>query len=392
MIAVREINDPAELPELGPDWERLLALTPVGSYTQSLDWLQAYWNHFSTGKKLRVLVVYDDDQMKGIVPLVVRGGRRWEPARVLTYPMEDWSCYYGPIGPDRLGTLSPALKHIYRTPRDWHMIELPGVDGTLDEGQTKSALDTAGLPAYCDKTDTSGIIDLTAYGSWEAYCASKHSKWRNTLGRQEKKLARRGKVTHVRHRTTASDGTPVEPRWDLYDACEAVASASWQGNTKGNMLNKADVRDFYRECFETATQRGGVDLDLIYVDDQPVALGYSFVYRGRVSVVKVAYHRDFGFEGAGNVLQARMLEESFAQGDHTIELGHEFLYWKRVWITHYRPVHRYVHIPFTSMAAQAVRAKRAIVRRLKSTARTWRPASNPRDSVVTSPLEAQAAD
>lgn len=364
MTTVREINDPAELPKLGPDWERLLALTPGGSYTQSLDWVQAYWKHFSAGKRLRVLVVYEDDRPAGIVPLVVRTARLLEPARVLTYPLEDWGYFYGPIGPDRLRTLSAALGHIRRTPRDWHLVELPYVDGPLDEDQTRMALESAGLPAQRD-IYSCGIIDLTAYGTWEGYCASKHSKWRNTLGRQEKKLARRGKVTHVHHRTAATNGTPVEPRWDLYEACEAVAGASWQGSAKGNMLNKEEYRGFYRECFEIASQRGGVDLDLIFVDGQPAALGYSYIYRGRVSVVKVAYHPDFGFEGAGTVLQARMVAESFARGDHTMELGHDFMYWKRVWVTHFRPVYRYVHFPITSVRAQLVRTKRALVRRLR---------------------------
>jgi hypothetical protein len=132
------------------------------------------------------------------------------------------------------------------------------------------------------------------------------------------------------------------------------------------MLNKEDYRGFYRECITNAIPHGGVDLDVVFVDDQPAAFGYSYVYRGRVSVVKVAYHPDFGFEGAGSVLQARMLAESFARGDNTMELGHEFLYWKRVWATHFRPVYRYVYFPSMSVRAQLVRTKRALVRRLRA--------------------------
>jgi CelD/BcsL family acetyltransferase involved in cellulose biosynthesis len=366
---VREINDPAELAPLRSAWDELLRRTPGASFQQSLPWLATYWKHFGAGKRLRVLVVEDGDEVVGILPLAVFAAQPYEPASLM-YPMDYWGNFFGPIGPDAGATLAAGMAHLQQTPRDWHFLELSWVDGLLDQGATPAALAAAGMRSVCDRTDASAIVDLTSYASWQEYCASHNSKWRNTLGRQEKKLAKRGKVGYVRHRAIGEEAN--HPRWDLYEACEAISTASWQGSAGGGtMLNKPEHSGFFRECYEQGTPEGGIDLDVLFVDERPAAFCYSFVYRGRVSEAKVAYHPDFAHEGAGTVLQARQLAESFARGDHTIELGHEFMYWKEVWMTHLRPVHRYVHFPL-GVGAQATRLKRAFKRRLRATLGRWR--------------------
>jgi CelD/BcsL family acetyltransferase involved in cellulose biosynthesis len=373
MTHVREINDPQDLAALRPQWSALLQRTQSATYCHSLDWLETYWKHFGAGKRLRVLVVEDDDEVVGILPFAVWAAHRTEPIKSLTYPLDYWGNFYGPIGPDPLVTLTAGLEHIRRTPRDWHFIELQWVDALADDGRTQFAFDRAGIHAVCEARQASAIVDLAHYGSWDAYCASHNSKWRNTLGRQEKKLARRGAVTYVRHRTSGTGGSQADPKWDIYEACEAVSRASWQGNAKnGTMLNKDLHRAYFRECHQKGIENGSVDVNVIFVDGQPAAFGYNYVYRGRVTEVKVAYDPAFAFEGAGTVLQARTIADSFARGDHTIELGHEYMYWKRVWATHFRPVNRYLHFPTMGVAAQVIRGKRAIERQLRATMRRWR--------------------
>jgi CelD/BcsL family acetyltransferase involved in cellulose biosynthesis len=390
MTHVREINDPAELESLRPSWDALLARTPGATYCQTLDWLTAFWNHYGAGKRLRVLAVYDRSQVVGILPLAVWAARRSEP-KSLTYALDYWSETYGPIGPDREATLSAGLEHLGRTPRDWHFIELPSVDALVDAGCTKRALDAAGFRAICDRVDENAVVELTAFNSWNEYCAAHSSKWRNDIKRQEKKLAREGRVTYLRCRRAGAKGAELEPRWDLFEACEAISKASWQGRAPGGtMLTKEADRGFFRECFQKAGHDGGVDLDLLFVDDQPVAFSYSYYYRGRVAQIKTAFDPRFAHEGAGAVLQARCIAESFARGDHAIEMGHEFLHWKRMWLTHLRPVHRYVHFPL-SPAAQLIRGKRALVRRLRPWIRRWRAQAEPLAQKLPAMAEEQPA-
>src|SRR4051812_47442604 len=114
MYTVREINDPIRLGDLSEAWQALLPQTAGASFFHTLDWLETYWAHFGNKQRLRVMVVEDDNRAAvnrtiGIVPLVVRARRGLATVRVLTYPLDDWGSFYGPIGPDPAAALHAAL-------------------------------------------------------------------------------------------------------------------------------------------------------------------------------------------------------------------------------------------------------------------------------------------
>jgi CelD/BcsL family acetyltransferase involved in cellulose biosynthesis len=363
MTTVREINDPGELAELGPTWNELLERTPGATFFHSWDWFETYWRHFSARKRLRLLVVSDDGQPTGILPLVVCTTRRSEPVRALTYPLNGWGNFYGPIGPDPPATLSAGLDHILRTPRDWHFIELNWVDAHLDDGHTKRALEGAGLDAVCEEQDTSAIVDLSSHDSWDAYCASHNSNWRSNLRRKEKKLAGEGEITFVRYR---SESPKSDPRWDLYDACEAISRASWQHTaSSGTMLTKEANRQFYRASHQAAADFGAVDMNLLYLGGRPAAFSYCFHYKGHVTLIKTAFDPAVNSDGTGRIVQARVIADSFARGDSVYDLGPESMEWKQLWLTDMRRIDRYTHFPRRAVMAQLVRAKRAIERPLR---------------------------
>jgi len=47
LLDITEVNEIKDLEPFRNDWNRLLAVTPGGSFFQSLEWLEVYWQHFS---------------------------------------------------------------------------------------------------------------------------------------------------------------------------------------------------------------------------------------------------------------------------------------------------------------------------------------------------------
>ena len=103
-----------------------------------------------------------------------------------------------------------------------------------------------------------------------------------------------------------------DPRWDLYDACVRLAERSWQGSsTTGTTLSHAAVQDYLRAAHATATAAGAVDLNLLFLNDRPVAFAYNYHYLGWVYGVRSGFDSSAAQDGAGNVLMGKMIEDSF---------------------------------------------------------------------------------
>ncbi len=340
-------------------WAELLQHTPGGCFFQSLEWLEIYWRHFGQGQKLRVLVVLDQDRTTGILPLVLRTEpTRAGRIRVLTFPLHGWGSFYGPIGPNPKQTLVASLDRIRNSPRDWDMLELrwQGAPGT-NPADALDALHAAGFPAYATVWDRAAAVDLD--GTWESYWSARKGAWLRRFRHAEQRLAEQGEVSYVRFRPLGAAHGEASPRWDLYEACEAIARESWQaGAANGTTLTHQAVRSFLREAHEAASAAGAVDLNLLLLDGKPAAFIYGYHAGGYVYGLRRGYDAQCCREGTGNILLARTLHDSFARGDRIYDMGVGSLPSKRHFQTRLLPILRFSHFPPWALRSQLLRAKR----------------------------------
>jgi CelD/BcsL family acetyltransferase involved in cellulose biosynthesis len=363
MAEIVEVNDFAALAPWRGAWDRLWRQTPGASFFQTFDWLEIYWRYFGEGQRLRVLILQDCGQPQGIVPLAVtREATRLGKLRVLNYPLAGWGSFYGPLGTLPTAALTLALAHIAATSRDWELLDLRYIErDAIDRGRTQTALAAAGLDARAAVACQAAMIDFSQ--GWDAYWASRESKFRNNLRRQRRKLQDLGEVKLVRHRPAGLAAGDGDLRFDLYDTCVELARKSWQGSSnKGTTLSHDCVREYLRETHAAAARLGCVDVNLLYVDEQPVAFAYNYHHGGTVQGIRNGYHPDFAKIGVGNMMYLYMLEDSFARGDRLLDLGSDYLEVKRFWWTHLVDCYHYLHYPPTAGRAQLLRLKRWLCR------------------------------
>jgi CelD/BcsL family acetyltransferase involved in cellulose biosynthesis len=101
-----------------------------------------------------------------------------------------------------------------------------------------------------------------------------------------------------------------------------------------------------------------LDLNLLSVGGTPAAFAYNYHYQGYVFGLRTGTDRSAG-SGAGTVLMQKAIGDSFTRGDHTYDLGAEYLESKRHWLTHVKPVYSYRHYPTTAARAQVLRLAHA---------------------------------
>jgi CelD/BcsL family acetyltransferase involved in cellulose biosynthesis len=343
---ILEINDIDQLSLYQDDWQSLLATTSGADFFRTLDWLQVYWRHYGQGQQLRTLIVRDGAATIGILPLVVKQYHtRLGNHRVLTYPLADWGSFYGPIGVNPRQILERGLQHLHASHRDWDFIELRWVNDVADEwAYTSPAMKGARFEPRRRAHTEIPILDMNR--TWDDYWASLRSDWRRTCRRNEKKLARCGNISYVRHRPSGVEMGDADPRWDLYDQCEQIARISWQGQSEdGTTLSHENVRPFLRDMHLAAARAGGLDLNLLYVDGVPVAFHYNYCYRGHLSSLRLGYDPQFRDQGAGTVLAYQMLEDSFELRDHTFDFLPGSLGAKKPWRPEVKTSYRYSCFP-----------------------------------------------
>ncbi len=352
---VVEINDMAELSSYRDDWARLLVVTPDACFFQELGWLAIYWRHFGHDQRLRVLLVYDDDSIVGIVPLAVRTMlTRGGAIRTLGYPLDGWGTRYGPIGPNSRNILSTGLKHVLKTVRDWDVMELDWIaDDRLAD--VASAFEDVQVCPQVFTREATSLVDLTM--PWDDYWMGLLGKHRNNVRRAEKKLAKLGRVEMLHHRSSECGGT--DSRWDLYDVCEKVSWQSWQGTSAtGTTLTHERVREFLRDVHEVASGMGHVAIHLLSIDDEPAAFSYNYVFQGTEYGLRMGYDPKFKSGNPGTVLIHRMLQDAFGGDRRQFDFGEGDSRYKHHWRTDAMPSFRLCHYAKTSLRAQALRWKR----------------------------------
>ncbi|QDU96357.1 GNAT family N-acetyltransferase [Lignipirellula cremea] len=362
MWDVLEINEMADLEPYRPAWRKLLEKTPQASFFQSLDWLECYWRHFQKDQRLRVLIVGPPERPIGIVPLVERTEiRKIGKIRVLTYPLDDWGSFYGPISNQPLEALYAALLHVKKTRQSWDMVDLRWhPEEGCDTAETDRLMQLADMhPRRSQRAETC-LIDLI--GDWNAYLSLRNSKWRNNLQRWLRRAHEAGEVRLERYRPLGSAASDGEPCWNLLDECQRLAAVSWQGSsTTGTTISHHTITDFIRDTHQAAAAGGFLDLNLLRLNEQPIAFAYNYHFQGQVYGMRVGFDPEFTRLTPGNVLYALAIEDCYARGDVRYDLGAGSLEIKRYFQSRIAPIYQSTHYRSRAVKGQILRLRANLV-------------------------------
>ncbi len=367
MVEVQEINDLDELAGYRLAWNSWLATTPRATFFNTFDWLENYWRHFGQNQRLRVLLVRSAGTPIGILPLCVRTERHgFNSLRVLTYPLDSWGSWYGPLGSNSAATMLAAMQHIRHTNRDWDTIDLPSTaPPSRDGGRVGRSMRVVGLLSQQTAYETSSLVNFG--GGWNDYLAGKSHKARHEMRRVLRRVFDGHRVfdshdvEYIRHRPAPAREGDGDPRWDLFAMCQQVALASWQAtSTTGTTLTHERVRHFLRDAHAIAARNGMVDVNLLLIDGRPAAFAYNYHLHGRLTGLRVGYDASLVQSGQvppglGTALMLRSIEDSCERGDVSLDLGRGESLFKRSLRTHAEASYRMIYAPLGSWRSQAAR-------------------------------------
>lgn len=334
MFSVAEVNEPRQLASFSLTWQTLWDRTPQRSFFQTRDWLECYWRHFGDARTLRVLLVLSATRPIGIVPLVVKQvATSLGTLRLLTYPLDGWGPFFGPVGSDPTATLFGALKHLAETPRDWDLIDLRGVDEErLDKGRTANAFHLAGFPVTQRPWEQNLEVAMADWSTGDQFLLRRRVK------DAEKQLWRRGGWEFRRSRTTECD--PLRAA-----ECRALFENS------RNLLNPSD---WLSDVFEAALCSGTADVCQLLVGGQLAAAAFNVAAGETAQPVVIHVAPEFG-AAAQAVFLGRMFFDGLDRGDTTYQFSRRTSFWAEDWLPTVCPSVRFTHFAGYRPRAQLLR-------------------------------------
>jgi CelD/BcsL family acetyltransferase involved in cellulose biosynthesis len=367
MLTVTEVNQLGELDALRAAWHTLLRQTTNYSFFQTLEWLETAWPHYPLPQTLRVMIVERSGTPLGMVPLCVRTEqRKVGRTRVLTYPLEDWGTFYGPIGPDPATAFRAAIERVAATPRDWDVIDLRWVDQAAPEFMSiGESLRTAGYDFTCRPRMEVRLLQMNE--GWDAYVKTRSRNWRQKMRRDTEALEKKaGPVALVRYRPAAGTGTDQEHD-EIYAICEEIAKNSWQSAAESqSTLSSPRVRDVLRQLHRQAAALGMLDTNLLTVADRPVAFNYNYLAENRAYGLRSGFDQTAGLENCGKILIYKMLEDAFHRGDAEYSFGPGRQPHKDRFATEMRYAYTFRHYARWSVRSQLVNLRERVSSRFLS--------------------------
>jgi hypothetical protein len=247
--------------------------------------------------------------------------------------------------------------------RDWDAIDLrsngpPASDG----GRVRRSMQIVGLLTGQVPERTTSLVEIS--GTWDDYLRTLSSEVQHEIHHALRLTSEHHDVEVLRHRPAPARDGDGDPRWDLYELCEQVAQVSQQTTpTAGGTLSHERVRAFLRDAHEVAARNGMLDVSLLKVGGQPAAFTYNYYYNGRVTGLRMGYDPSLGDSGLASALLLRSMEDSFARGDSSYDLGRDEFLFGRQLRTRTETSYRLTYWPPSSWRSQAVRIARWAKRR-----------------------------
>lgn len=297
----------AEFQSIRDDWDAFINRSFPEHYARTHAWLSAYWETHHPGQTALIYIQRDADhgRIVAAAPLVIKqenfGGFRVRMLQTLGSGLgsDDFL-----MGTESKQTVRAVFSHL-QSVRTWDVSLFRRV--TLERFRDDLSAISAALNCRADVSNSPESSVLLP-DTYEAYLASRSSKFRNNLKNAIKKLEQQGSLSVE----LLSPFTQAERALAL---CEEVARKSWQFKSGKSHFNRTATASFYENLCRTGKGAGGEEFVVLLLDEKPVAflLGCK---RGRCyHLVDTAYDEEFSAVSVGRVLFCKTIERLINSGD-----------------------------------------------------------------------------
>lgn len=304
-----EVDTLPELERHAEAWARLLLESESALPRQSYPWIRAFLEHKPpSGKRWFCLLAYDGERLVGVLPLI--------EVRLVPLPFRPLLLLRAPY--DSLHTTSvdaltirgrehllvDFMRYLQASRKAWPLIRLR----SLPEHSASVIWlqQNRGNGAFCKASGKANFIRLPA--QYSTYHTGLSHGFLRQLKRRGNKLAA---LQDVRFRLRENTRSIDE---NLARFLE-VEDSGWKGMSRSSIAADPGNAALFLTAARLAGQHGWMEWNFLEADGKTIAAQFAMRIRRTLHVLKIGYREDYAFCTPGNLLFAKVIEHSCAQGD-----------------------------------------------------------------------------
>lgn len=308
--ALVEIQDRIE--PLVAEWERLAQHTKASPFLWP-GWINAWWHAFGTGQ-LRILTVYENGRLTGVLPL------RWFRG-ALSSITNPHTPLYGFLAANETAAKQMSQAMFYQNPRHIGLSYLSPTDPCVS--LARAAADDARYQVLAESIQAAPYVDVDGT-TWEVYEKGLGKNLRKDLRRRRRRLDEEGHLT-----LEIFEGK--ERLDELLEEGFRVEGSGWKGVYGTSISARPATRRFYTEVAHWAAERDWLRLAFLRLNGRSLAFDYCLEYNRIHYALKTGYDPDYERFSPGKVLRHLMLARAFSEGLATYDFLGVSDTWKEKW-------------------------------------------------------------
>lgn len=329
VINVRVVEDRSEFALLEPYWNALAQRSTDGTCQSTFEWLFTWWTWFGAGRRLLLIVAYEDDVPVGLAPLYVGNGTT-EP-RYLHFIGQGLSDYADLIVPgDRPDVTEALCSAVPGLMASWDGIDLEEIPAhsptraILDRELKKGGIDTAWQ-------QTVRCPYLPLKGEWDDFYATMGKGFRHEVRNKSNRwnATRKGEAGSAALTYVDRRGADDEFITEVVEL--SARRRSFDGH-RSPFLNHPDC-EFLRDVLPLMGRRNQLRIGELRSEGVLLAFVLGFACGGIVYTWNTQYEPALQEFSLGRLVLVRFAEQAFKEGYHELNFMRGEEAYKFEWTT-----------------------------------------------------------
>jgi len=297
---IKVITSIDEIYSLEAAWQDLHSRCSPENPFSSFEWQSAWWECFAAGKPIRLITVFEDEQLVGLLALMQKKKARmviiWEfNDKYSDFPL----ALVEPNRPDIWDELASVLRNLL------------GWQGILFWRHANA--ESAAIPQMMSAAYQNGLRSYDYPGSPVAYIPTsgtydeykKNIRRLKSIERYSRKLQKEGTVVFE---MLESPGQVERGFEELMD----ISRQTWKAKAGTAIAVFADLEMFLRKISNSFSQRNWWRLYLLRHENKPVAFNLCFRLKDVLYFYKPGFVESYKKYSPGNILQLHIVKHCFS--------------------------------------------------------------------------------